>query len=74
MEEETPRKFITPEYTRRANKVYHDKNKEILAQKRKLASQDPEFREKRKIYMRQYMAKYREKKTAATIREPVTSI
>ena len=74
MEEDTPRKFITPEYTRRANKVYHDKNKAILAQKRKLASQEPEFREKRKIYMRQYMAIYRKKKTAATSEKPTPQI
>ena len=70
MEEETTRKFITPEYTRRANKKYREKNKAILSEKKKLASQDPEFREKRKIYMRQYMAIYRKKKTDATIEKP----
>ena len=74
MEEETTRKFITPEYTRRANKKYREKNKAVLSEKKKLASQDPEFREKRKIYMRKYMEKYRKKKTTATTEEPISTI
>ena len=73
MEEETTRKFITPEYTRRANKKYREKNKAILSEKKKLASQEPEFREKRKIYMRQYMAIYRKKKTPAISEKPITA-
>ena len=73
MEEETTRKFITPEYTRRANKKYREKNKAILSEKKKLASQEPEFREKRKIYMRQYMAIYRKKKTPAISEETIST-
>ena len=63
---ETIREYKTPDYTRNAIKAYKERNKEKIALQAKARSQTPEFKEKKRIYMRQYMAE--RKKTAEELK------
>ena len=68
---EETKKYKTPDYTRNAIKAYKERNKEKIAQQAKERSQTPEFKEKKRIYMRQYMAE-RKKKEQQTTSEEIT--
>ena len=64
---ETIREYKTPDYTRNAIKAYKERNKDKIAQQAKERSQTPEFKEKKRIYMRKYMAERKKKETELII-------
>ena len=59
--------YKTPDYTRNAIKAYKERNREKIAQQAKERSQTPEFKEKKRIYMRKYMAERKKKETELII-------